>query len=38
MVVLQNGSQTIRVMTRTTTPAGGDQADATGFPDLTDGF
>ena len=39
MVVLQNGSQTIRVMTRTDNPLRvGDQADATGFPDLTDGF
>jgi diguanylate cyclase (GGDEF)-like protein len=39
MVVLQNGDKTLRIMTRTYTPLHvGDQADATGFPDLSDGF
>jgi diguanylate cyclase (GGDEF)-like protein len=39
MVVLQNGGTTIRVMTRTYNPLRvGDLADATGFPDLADGF
>jgi diguanylate cyclase (GGDEF)-like protein len=39
MVVLQNGAKTLRVMTRTYIPLRiGDQADATGFPDLADGF
>jgi diguanylate cyclase (GGDEF)-like protein len=39
MVVLQNGAQTIRVMTRTDNPLRvGDLANATGFPDLVDGF
>jgi hypothetical protein len=39
MVVLQNDSSTLRVMTRTYTPLRiGDMADATGFPGLTDGF
>jgi diguanylate cyclase (GGDEF)-like protein len=38
-VVLQNGAKTIKIMTRTYTPLRiGDLADATGFPDLTDGF
>ena len=39
MVVLQNGDRTLRIMTRTYTPLRtGDLADATGFPDLSDGF
>ena len=39
MVVLQDGSKTLRIMTRTYTPLRiGDLADATGFPDLSDGF
>ncbi len=39
MVVLQNGDRTLRIMTRTYTPLRiGDLADATGFPDLADGF
>jgi diguanylate cyclase (GGDEF)-like protein len=39
MVVMQNGATTIRVMTRTYNALRvGDVADATGFPDLTDGF
>ena len=39
MVVLQDAGRTLRVMTRTYTPLTiGDVADATGFPDLSDGF
>jgi diguanylate cyclase (GGDEF)-like protein len=39
MVVLQEGDRTLRVMTRTYTPLRlGDVADATGFPDLSEGF
>jgi diguanylate cyclase (GGDEF)-like protein len=39
MVVLQNGAKTLKIMTRTYTPLRiGDLADATGFPDLADGF
>ncbi|HEY1902481.1 MAG TPA: GGDEF domain-containing protein [Terracidiphilus sp.] len=39
MVVLQNGDKTLRIMTHTYTPLRiGDLADATGFPDLSDGF
>ena len=39
MVVLQNGDRTLRIMTHTYTPMRiGDMADATGFPDLSDGF
>ena len=39
MVVLQDAGETLRVMTRTyTTLRVGDLADATGFPDLSDGF
>ena len=39
MVVLQNGPKTLRIMTSTYAPVRvGDLADATGFPDLVDGF
>jgi diguanylate cyclase (GGDEF)-like protein len=39
MAVLQNGDRTLRIMTRTYTPLRvGDLADATGFPDLAEGF
>jgi diguanylate cyclase (GGDEF)-like protein len=39
LVVLQDGSKTVRIMTRTFVPLRiGDVADATGFPDLADGF
>jgi diguanylate cyclase (GGDEF)-like protein len=39
MVVLQNSDRTLRIMTRTYTPLRiGDLADATGFPDLSEGF
>ena len=39
MAVLQDEGSTLRIMTRTYTPLRvGDQADATGFPDLTEGF
>jgi diguanylate cyclase (GGDEF)-like protein len=39
MVVLQSGDKTLRIMTHTYTPLRiGDLADATGFPDLSDGF
>jgi len=39
LVVLQNGSQSLRIMTQSYVPLRiGDLADATGFPDLYDGF
>lgn len=39
MIVLQNGDKALRIMTRTYTPLRiGDMADATGFPDLANGF
>jgi len=39
MVVLEDAGRTLRIMTRTYIPLRiGDQADATGFPDLADGF
>ena len=39
MVVLQDADKTLRIMTRTYTPLHvGDLAEATGFPDLSDGF
>lgn len=39
MIVLQNGTRSLRIMTEAYTPLRlGDQADATGFPDLHDGF
>jgi diguanylate cyclase (GGDEF)-like protein len=39
MIVLQNGAKSLRIMTEAYTPLRlGDQADATGFPDLHDGF
>jgi len=39
MIVLQNGSKSLQVMTQSYGPLRiGDQADATGFPDLRDGF
>lgn len=39
MVVLQSGIKTLRIMTQSYTPLRiGDQADATGFPDLVNGF
>ena len=39
MVVLENGERNLRIMTRTYTPMRiGDMADATGFPNLSDGF
>lgn len=39
MVVLQNGTKTLKIMTRTYVPLRiGDLADATGFPGLADGF
>jgi diguanylate cyclase (GGDEF)-like protein len=38
-VVLQNGAKSLWVMTHSTTPLRiGDEADATGFPDVHDGF
>ncbi|MGB6905044.1 MAG: GGDEF domain-containing protein [Acidobacteriaceae bacterium] len=39
MVVLESGGQSIRIMTEADTPLQvGDAADATGFPDVEDGF
>ena len=39
MVVLEDGQRNLRIMTRTYTPMRiGDMADATGFPNLMDGF
>jgi diguanylate cyclase (GGDEF)-like protein len=39
MIVLQSGSKSLQVMTQSYSPLRiGDQADATGFPDLRDGF
>ena len=39
MVVLEDGERNLRIMTRTYTPMRiGDMADATGFPNLMDGF
>jgi len=39
MIVLQNGARSLRIMTEAYTPLRlGDQAEATGFPDLHDGF
>jgi diguanylate cyclase (GGDEF)-like protein len=39
MVVLQSGDKALRIMTHTYTPMRiGDLVDATGFPDLADGF
>jgi diguanylate cyclase (GGDEF)-like protein len=38
-VVLQNGDKSLWIMTQTRIPLGiGDQAEATGFPDVHDGF